>query len=326
MSEIPLVFACDSNYLAPTYITIFSLLLNKNSKTNYDIYILVPQGINNSIDAFNRLKNEFKNVEIQFIEMGNEFNDLKMKIDHISLPTYYRLCLPDLLLEYDKCIYLDSDIIVKKDLTDLFEIEMDSNYIAGVISEGIQLNKIYSRELCKSIGLPDVKQYINAGVLIMNLKSLRENKITKKWIELSKNNYPAQDQDILNLTCYGKIIVLNLKYNVMTKCNCIKDDNCKKSNTVYSFEEIVEAKKNPVIIHYADKIKPWNKKESIFAFEWWDVVSKVKDDDMISLIQVFLSKNGIVQKQPIIKKMKNYLVRILQLLGIYSFMKKRIYK
>lgn len=51
---------------------------------------------------------------------------------HLSKAAYFRLLIPELIREYDKCIYLDCDIIVHGDLKELYEIELGNNYLAGV--------------------------------------------------------------------------------------------------------------------------------------------------------------------------------------------------
>ncbi|MDR0618122.1 MAG: hypothetical protein LBG23_05145 [Endomicrobium sp.] len=73
--------------------------------------------------------------------------------------------------------------------------------------------------------------YINAGVLLLNLKNLRADNVNKSWINLAeKESFPFHDQDIINLTCKGKIVFLPPEYNFAT-------DNAK-------------------IIHFANN-KPW---------------------------------------------------------------------
>ena len=102
---IPIVFACDEHYIAPTYVTMLSILLNKAEKTNYKFILLCQDGL--SVEArqiMERLSEQFE-VPIKIISMGNIFGNIKMKIEHITIPTYYRLCLPEILDE-EKCLSL----------------------------------------------------------------------------------------------------------------------------------------------------------------------------------------------------------------------------
>ena len=113
-----------------------------------------------------------------------------MKIPHINLTTYYRLLIGEYLpKEIEKCIYLDVDICVLKDLSELFLIEMKNNYIAGVVAAGYYFNE---KENCERLNLPSMRQYVNAGMLVMNLKQIRKDNMTLKFLELSKKIIPLK--------------------------------------------------------------------------------------------------------------------------------------
>lgn len=322
MKRITVVLASDENYAAPTYVTLYSMLKSSAPDTNYDVYFLCPDNISeHAVHILKLLETEFGNCSIEIMNMGNRFSDLKMKISHISSPTFYRLCLPELLPQVDKCIYLDSDIVVNQDLSDLYHTDMCGYYVAGVLSEGIQTDKYYQKALCKRIGLKDVSTYINAGVLLMNLDLLRQDGIMENWLALTKREFPAQDQDIINLSCWGKIKLLPLKYNTMTKCQAIKGKEIEAVEGVYQRGEIEEARTNPVIIHYADRIKPWNDKESIYAAYWWNIVDRLSDNACKEYVLNFVG-NCKFPKESIKQKAKRVMIRGLQIIGVYVFLKR----
>lgn len=191
------------------------------------------------------------------------FDDVLMSKSHITRPTYFRLLLPD-LLEEDKCIYLDTDTIVLLDLARMYNIDMGDCYVAGVRHPGVVVP--CSHEFCKNIGIPSADQYINAGVLLMNLEKLRHDGMVKKFLELISWNMPMQDQDIINNACYGKILRIPFKYNVLTKLSDVCSVDYKNT---YSETELREAWNRPAIIHYADLNKPWNSGGCAFADYWW---------------------------------------------------------
>lgn len=266
---IPVILSADNNYAKYMYITMLSMLKNADKSTSYNFYLLVPSSYSKkNEELFIKLRNEYQCC-IHFIDMKNAFSTLTMHIPHITSPTYYRLLAADILpQEYDKCIYLDCDICVCKDLGELYNIDMENNYIAGVRAAGYYFDETAN---CKRLNLSSMKQYINAGVLLMNLKQIRKDNLTKKLVALSYNNFSSQDQDVINVACYNKIITLPLRYNVMTKYNGLfdnKNSDYNKLKDVYGVEEINYATKYPVIIHYADKIKPWQNKKSILANIW----------------------------------------------------------
>ena len=268
--DIPIVLSSDNKYAPFMYTTMLSILENKNKDTFYVFYLLVPENFsNNNKRLILQLKHEYQ-CNINFIYIKKFFENLEMKISHITFPTYYRLLIGDLLPDYlEKCIYLDVDICVLKDLTSLYNINITNNYIAGVISPSYYFknNTIH----CKRLNLPSMNQYINAGMLLVNLKEIRKDNMTKKFIDLSKKNYKSQDQDVLNVACYGKILTLAPKYNAMV--TRLKEyDN--KLKTLYTEEEIIEANNFPYIIHYSDRNKPWNSLYVYMEKYWWNASKK----------------------------------------------------
>lgn len=267
--SIPIVLSSDNQYAPFMYTTIISILENGNRNTYYIFYLLVPSDFSkNNENLFLELYDKYK-CYIYFIYLQNIFENVIMKIPHITIPTFYRLLIGELLpKEVDKCIYLDADICVRKDLSKLFNIELQDNYIAGVVSPSYYFDE---KRNCKRLNLPSMKQYVNAGMLIINLKQIRKDNMTKKFIELSKKNYNSQDQDVLNVACYGKIITLPPKYNSMV---LILKENNPLLNELYEEEDIIEAKNDPYIVHYSNRDKPWNKIGIYMEKYWWDIAKK----------------------------------------------------
>ena len=260
---IPVVFASDNNYMPYTYIAIKSMLKNKSKNTKYKVVILHPDDIDkkHTFNLTTLVKNYKCNIE--FINMKQEFKNIKMQIEHISMATYYRLLLPNLLKSYDKCIWLDGDLIVKEDLQKFYNIDLKDNYLAGVRAPYAAINKNYN----KVLQIPSMNQYINAGVTLWNLKKMREDNLVEQFKKILPNNYLMQDQDIMNIVCYNKIKLLPLKYNVMTKV--LNLEKLMIENNIFNHEDFKNAKKQPVIIHYAAPEKPWNA-NVIYLNDWWE--------------------------------------------------------
>src|SRR5699024_3228667 len=110
--------------------------------------------------------------------MRDKFKNAKSSIAHISVVTYYRLALPNLLPQYDKLIWLDGDTIVCRDLSCLFNTDMGNNYIAGVLAPYVAQDANYA----KILGIPNMKTYVNAGVLLWNLDLMRQNNLEQKFM------------------------------------------------------------------------------------------------------------------------------------------------
>ena len=110
-----------------------------------------------------------------------------------------RLALPDLLKEETRCIWLDNDTIVMKDIGPLTDIDLEGNYVA-MVEEPVR--SLYPFK------------YHNAGVMVMDLEALRGDWIWQKWIRIvNGKEYTAPDQDAVNLICQGEILTVGPEWN-----------------------------------------------------------------------------------------------------------------
>jgi hypothetical protein len=122
-------------------------------------------------------------------------------------------------------------------------------------------------------------QYINAGVLTINMDSLRKDNLTLSFKEEMVKGYPQQDQDIINYCCYDHIAFLPLKYNMLNRHLNNKSLLCEYHNQVFTKEEIDEALKNPVVVHFAGGIvKPWVNLRTSYADVWWSYAREFLDE------------------------------------------------
>ena len=277
MIHIPVVLATDNNCI-PLIVALTSLVQNAGNDTYYDIYIFTDASFTRSSESCVRecFKSYEDHCSISFKNVGTIFDNAQISMPHITRPTYFRLVIPDLLGE-EKCIYLDTDTIVMSDLKELFNIPLNNNYVAGVWHPGVVLYE-WEKGICQNANIPDAAQYINAGVLLMNLKQLRKDGMVKRFLELVSQNMPSQDQDIINSACYGKIMLIPFKYNVITKTADRYIEDYKGS---YSEAELKEAWNNPCIIHYADQNKPWNSRDCVFMDHWWKYFRKSSINECI---------------------------------------------
>ena len=263
---IPIVLSSDDKYEPYMYITMMSILENARKNTFYEF---ARKGenivVNNNHDILQLKHNIFFVV-----------------FEYITLTTYYRLLIGDLLpKDLEKCIYLDVDECVCKDLSELFNTDLKNDYIAGVVSPVYYFNQ---KLHCKRLNIPTTKNYINAGMMIINLKLIRQDNMTQKFIELSKRNYSSQDQDVLNVACFGKIKTLPPKYNVQVMRLYGNNPRLKE---LYKEQDILEAISSPYIIHYSNKHKPWNSLGVFLENYWWDMVKKTPFINLFSRINLY---------------------------------------
>lgn len=271
---IPVLMAADEHYMRYLWVAILSMLMNKKETTCYDFYILSPRPYPRKVlKAYNELKEKYIGTKFNFVKVGNLFEDALHIGQLLPAPTYYYLKIADIITKYDKAIYLDPDIIVLKDLSELFNTNLGDNYVAGVKAAGY----VQDLEYARAINMKDISQYINANSLVFNLKEIRQTNLTEKFINYSQKLYPSMDQDVLNVVCLNKIIHLPFKYNVMTKYLPIsgnKKYSAALLQKVYGEAYLQEADKSPVIIHYANVgEKPWNTRLPKDQY-WWHYAFK----------------------------------------------------
>ncbi|MDR1254018.1 MAG: glycosyltransferase family 8 protein [Oscillospiraceae bacterium] len=280
------IITIDNNYTYPALVSMTSMLENTDKKTCFEVHVLVSDSFTDeNKNKLKKIEEIYKNCKISFVCMENEFSNAPLE-KHFTVASYYRLAIPKLFPDLKRCIYLDVDTIILKDLTNLANINIGKNYIGAaadaVRAEPQQDKKENYREF---LGIPNLDQCINSGVLLWNLDECRKDTITEKFkafIE-SKNDekIPSVDQSVIDAVCYGKILTLPFKFNVQTYLYFSgkqygEDDYSAK---ICNEKEWNEAWNDPFIIHYAGD-KPW--KASIkFEEKWWEYAQKTPCWDAI---------------------------------------------
>ena len=276
---IPIAMATDDNYAYPMFVSLTSLFISADKDTTYNLHLLLDKNFTETnFERLAMIQKGFGRHKVEVHVMDRKYDDIKINIDYIKTATFYRLELLKLLSDVNKCIYLDVDTIVNKDLSELFRLNIDDKYIAGVRAAAYYYPENNARGYSNKLGIDNIFSYVNAGVLLINLNKMRKDGLMDVFNELIKKDFPSMDQDILNSACYGKVRILHPKYNAMTKYS-LKDDGAYQSmkclQFAYTLEEWDTARKQPVIIHYADKIKPWNDLSVDYAEKWWRVATEL---------------------------------------------------
>lgn len=238
----------DNNYAQHLAVTIASILKNSHADTELCFYIL-DGGINEeNKNKISKLKN-IKDFNIKYFLMNEEsFSDVSIDKKYLNITTYFRIKIASTLSELDKVLYLDSDTVINTDLTELISENIEDYYMAGVEDIGYYYD--YTRD--------NDSLYVNAGVVLLNLKKWRDENIEQKLFAYLDENKKTErvkylDQDALNAVLKGKIKQLDFKWNV-------QDSFFRKNERENHPEKtkINSAVKNPSIIHFTNVAKPWN--------------------------------------------------------------------
>ena len=267
---IPIFFAVDDVYIPFLAVALQSLIDNASDKNYYSIKILYTNISEENQAKINKYQRE--NVDIEFVDLNYYINKVKDKLytrDYYSATTYFRLFIPDLYPQYDKVLYLDSDIVVLSDIADLYNIDMENNLVAAAPDDVIQTIKVFQEYAELVVGVTDYKRYFNAGILLMNLDELRKFKFQDKFLYLlSKVKFSvAQDQDYLNRLCKGRVKLLENTWDRMP----IGGDVVKREDLH--------------LIHYNLAFKPWHFEDILYKEYFWKYAQQTEFFDTIQRIK-----------------------------------------
>ncbi|AXY10758.1 MULTISPECIES: glycosyltransferase family 8 protein [Bacillus] len=257
--DLNVVYSSDDNYAQHVGVSLLSLLQNNQHFNKLNIFL-----IENNLSSYNKknLNSVCKkyNKTIQYINFNVLLERLELNIkDSIAINSYARLFLAGVIPEeLDKIIYLDCDSIINSSLSDLWDTDITEYFVAGVCDTVSNQTKLRI-DMDKSDG------YINAGMLLINLKKWREENIEQKFMEFIKKkdgNVFHHDQGTINGVLKDKILYIHPKFNAMTPFFTMSR---KEIMSYYELEnyyneiEIDEAVKNPVFIHYTPAFvnRPW---------------------------------------------------------------------
>ena len=200
---IPIAFSVNDRYVYPLIVSLTSILYNSSKKTFYIFYLLLAPDIQNlNIKKILGLREKYKNCLIYLIYMEDKFS--KYHHSHDSVAVYYRLELSNLILDFDKIIYLDVDTLIHKDLTELYNTDMGKYYYMGFPDHDITNYEFQGK-----------RNFINSGVMLINLKKLREINAPKLFQDYYiKYGSLKEDEYLINAVFYDKISFLPLIYGI----------------------------------------------------------------------------------------------------------------
>lgn len=256
-NRISVVYIADAGFMMPTCVSIVSLIKNKNIDDKYIIYALL-----NGVDEADKEKIvqlSTEDVEINIIDITSEnYNGLDETTcvgwnRHITKSALYKFGLAEYLDNEDKILYIDGDTIINNSLRDLYNTDLEDNYVAAVNDMG----RIVP-QMAREINLKD-ENYFNSGVMLLNLKKMRQDKVFEKLIDYRVNTKSKfVDQDAFNYVMQDSRIILPCKYNFLIKATeeFDFDELCEKYFDDYycSFSYLI---KEQIVLHYAGPNKPW---------------------------------------------------------------------
>lgn len=260
MFEIEVASAVDAEYLKHALSVANSVAASSRSSVRYH---LIYDGPDNQ---FSEAAEAFRagQVHVQLHRAENPLRDLASK-GHLTAAGYLRLIIPEVLDSVDRVVYLDADVTVHRDLSSLFETKMSGNPIAGVVDLYL-LAQRWIQLAAGELGLVryldhvlqvNAEQYVNAGVLVMELGALRTENFTSRALAIARerhSEFAMLDQDVINTMFYKRIELIDPRWNfirLMTEQDA--------AALPPKFQEAARMQRlEPYITHYAGARKPWH--------------------------------------------------------------------
>lgn len=238
----------DENYVQHCMAMLCSLFEN-NKSHHIRIHLLHHELPKDSQIIIKELCEKYNNdISFYNIELSH-FSNISIKKPDLSIATFFRIVLPDMLdNSVERILHLDCDVIVLKDISSLFDLDISEFGVAAVKDFSP-----YHDDHRQIMGLQLDDRAFCAGVLMINLNFWRQHNSQNNMLEYAykhPNDLFMEDQDILNHEFRRKWFQLPYKYGYAPMTIASLDNNQK-------WADVVEYAFNPAIIHYATHVKPW---------------------------------------------------------------------
>lgn len=257
---IPLFFATDDNYLPFLSIALKSIRENSSRDYDYRIYVLHSGLRADYMEMILRMSEE--GFEISFEDVTGRLKEIASLLhmrDYYTCTTYFRIFIAGMFPQYDKALYLDSDMVVLGDIAALYHVDLGDNLVAAAPCEGVNSFEVYKDYVRLVDGLnPDY--FFNAGMILMNLKAFREEGFYDQFAELLKlyKFTVIQDEDYLNVLCQERTLRLARCWN-----------KTPVGQDILPREQLR-------IVHFLMTWKPWKYRDIPYQAYFWEYAEQTE--------------------------------------------------
>lgn len=256
MLMIHIAFISDDAYMFATGVAVSSIKQNRSLGTAYTIHVLCDRVSATKKEKLMRLRDADFEIDIVDVSGLADISVFFMKGFPVSPSAIYKFRLPQIFHGLNRIIYMDGDLIVRGDLTSLWEQDLDGFYVAAVSDRHAHFFK--HKTLSERIGYPHA-DYFNSGVMLLNLELMRKDCVTEKLFDYRLNGRnDFMDQDALNVVLGVHARFLPLRFN--TIATCVRYSDAEHLNRYYPDTHVSsreEACSSALIYHYASGAKPW---------------------------------------------------------------------
>lgn len=277
---VPIAMAANNAFVAPLSVALQSIAENVSPDRKYDITILESDISKQNKKFLDSQLSAYKNINLRYYNASALLDGYKLIAhNHITKETFFRFLIQKIYPKCEKVLYLDADLVVKKDVAILYDTDVTGYMLAAVHDADVagQVNGANPKTrgyMENTVKMKNVFDYFQAGVLLLNLNEMRKAYSLEEWLELASEDYNYSDQDVLNRYCQGKVKYLDERWNVLFDCDNMRISKVIKCAPKKVYDKYMESRKDPYIIHFAGSGKPWKTLPTDMFTDFWDVARR----------------------------------------------------
>lgn len=277
-NAVAVVFQTSNLFCPYAAVTIQSIIDTATQRYNYDIIVTSLDIDKENAEIISGMADGKPNISIRVFNISEYRKQYPLEGNRrFGSETWTRVFLADLMPRYSKVIDLDSDMIIRKDIGELFRTDISKHYLAGVQDYfafysyyGTYISGKFKTYLKSKIGLDNIRDYVNAGCLIFNLEKIRQDYPLKDILKIiEEKKFDILEQDTFNYMFKGGIKHLDMSWNFLV--DTIGVIGYADKDAPDDFKLLHDkAEESIKIIHYAAPEKPWDYPENPYALYFWE--------------------------------------------------------
>ncbi len=265
---VPVFLGCDDNFFPHAVAVVASVMEHASPANNYDIFIIQDGVRDERLITAREWMARYPNASLRFVEIANLVDAVGREAfpvsRHISFATYFRIFAPTIFANYDKIVYLDSDIAVLDDIADFYNQDLEGCLVGGChdfVTEKQSLDNpavadFWRKELGKNPG----ETYFFAGGVVMDLGQMRRENTEAALLEKLRviRNSNLFDQDIMNSVLNGRVKYIDCGWNYLDWMSDPEEESQNFDRIDANALALIRGARNGYkVLHFAEK-KPWS--------------------------------------------------------------------
>lgn len=248
MDRMNILVTLDKNYIPPLRVLLYSMV-RSDPQTHYMVYVAHSSLTDEDFAEIRRGIPEEKCTICSVPVDADVMGDAPV-LRRLSKETYYRLLAASFLpQEVDRVLYIDPDVCVIRPLTPFYNMDMRDKLMAGAG----HVNRFLKWVNFKRLHIRKNEDYINAGILLMDVSKLRALDNTQdilNYVAHNSRKLLLGDQDVINAYYDGELLSLDARiYNLDEKFYA-RSQKCGNIDLDWVAQ-------NTLLIHYNGSRKPW---------------------------------------------------------------------